>query len=786
MSPLPENRRSRRAWLGALLALLAVIGVGSLAIAVGAPSTPAGGPPNDKFARAQTVGVSGVIDGTTAGATAQPGEPGVRPGEATVWFAWTPTAPGQAFVVPGAPGTPVRVRAYTGTTVARLVRVDRPDAGGSHVLAAIDALAGTTYWLQVTTPAGAPGAFQLSLVQPGGGRPANDTLASAAPLGAAVRDAVTHKRAALSGSTAGAAGGVWYSWVAPPGTRGRLQLALAHTSAGAHLALGVYERARADQLRRLAPAGGGPVTFAVSSGGAYAVKVSGGAAYFDLALKPVGAFALDTTAPLISCQVPRHWVRTNAAVPCRASDGQSGLARGTHASFTLTTAVAPGAASATAATGSVVVCDRAGNCATAGPETGVHVDLGRPVVQCEPSGSGSWSVSAMVDCQASDPPGGSGLAVAGDGSFTLTAALPLGRFAASAPFASHPPVCDRAGNCVAVPVPKPVRIDHAPPVVRCEHAPHGWASQVTFRCTATDAGSGLAAAGDASFQLTTQVGAGASSAGVMTTSHEVCDVAGNCTKAGPIGPLEVDREAPVVRCATPAGWVRGDRASVRCTARDARSGLAKAGEASFALVASVPAGGEATTQSSTRLICDRAHNCITAGPLSVALDDRPPSVRCASVPRGWVSSAVTVGCSVSDGGSGVSRAAQLLELRVTVPAGSAATLRLPRRRVCDSVGNCTLTPRLGLARIDRQAPVVRCAAPAGGRHRVNVVVRCHASDRGGSGLGAAGDSSFTLSTGVGAGALDARAYTGSKLVCDQVGNCVTAAAVGPFVVDRRR
>ena len=85
--------------------------------------------------------------------------------------------------------------------------------------------------------------------------------------------------------------------------------------------------------------------------------------------------ALDATAPTVSCTPPAdRWHADNVSVECTAADSDSGLANPADASFALTTSVVEGTETAAAVTGSRQVCDRAGNCATAGPVTGIKID----------------------------------------------------------------------------------------------------------------------------------------------------------------------------------------------------------------------------------------------------------------------------------------------------------------------------------------------------------------------------------------------------------------------------
>jgi endonuclease G len=88
---------------------------------------------------------------------------------------------------------------------------------------------------------------------------------------------------------------------------------------------------------------------------------------------------LDTAPPSINCAVPDGlWHADNIALTCAAGDGGSGLANLSDASFTLMTSVVGGVENANASTDSRVVCDVAGNCATAGPIGGIKIDRRDP------------------------------------------------------------------------------------------------------------------------------------------------------------------------------------------------------------------------------------------------------------------------------------------------------------------------------------------------------------------------------------------------------------------------
>lgn len=117
--------------------------------------------------------------------------------------------------------------------------------------------------------------------------------------------------------------------------------------------------------------------------------------------------------------------------------------------------------------------------------------------------------------------------------------------------------------------------DSAPPEISCDSPDGLWHGQdIVIACTAEDAGSGLADEADASFALSTSVPAGTEEADAATDTREVCDVAGNCATAGPIGGNMVDKLGPAVLISSPqAGtYSVGDVVIADYTCADGGSG----------------------------------------------------------------------------------------------------------------------------------------------------------------------------------------------------------------------
>ena len=85
------------------------------------------------------------------------------------------------------------------------------------------------------------------------------------------------------------------------------------------------------------------------------------------------------------------------------------------------------------------------------------------------------------------------------------------------------------------------------PVVVCGSADASWhAANVSIGCTANDARSGVADPADAVFTLSTSVPEGIENGDAATGTRQICDVAGNCATAGPIGGNRIDRKKPTL------------------------------------------------------------------------------------------------------------------------------------------------------------------------------------------------------------------------------------------------
>jgi hypothetical protein len=102
-----------------------------------------------------------------------------------------------------------------------------------------------------------------------------------------------------------------------------------------------------------------------------------------------------------------------------------------------------------------------------------------------------------------------------------------------------------------------IGIDKTDPEVHCEKPDDLWhRTDVSIPCTTKDSISGLGDLTDANFLLSTEnarerIEDGEEGDSASTNSREICDAAGNCTMAGPIGGIKIDRKSPVIDIVAP-------------------------------------------------------------------------------------------------------------------------------------------------------------------------------------------------------------------------------------------
>ncbi|MBP7140464.1 MAG: S8 family serine peptidase [Opitutaceae bacterium] len=183
-------------------------------------------PFNDDFAaRARLQGELVQVRASSAGAGAEPGEPG-HAGfvpQATLWWSWTAPVSGQVNVDTQGSAFDTVLAVYSGGELAALVPVASNDNASNSVTSSVTftAQAGTTYQIAAGGKSSAGGLLLLNL----GAAPANDDFASATEL-SRMNPTVTatNAKASAQANEPTHAGrtprrSLWYRWTAPASTR---------------------------------------------------------------------------------------------------------------------------------------------------------------------------------------------------------------------------------------------------------------------------------------------------------------------------------------------------------------------------------------------------------------------------------------------------------------------------------------------------------------------------------------------------------------------------------------
>lgn len=119
---------------------------------------------------------------------------------------------------------------------------------------------------------------------------------------------------------------------------------------------------------------------------------------------------LDATPPALNCVAPPSgWSASDISITCTPTDSTSGVSTA-DGYFTLATSVASGTETSSASTPSRTVCDLAGNCATAGPFTGLKVDKKAPSITLSAPVAQNYTLKQTVAASYSCADGGSGVA----------------------------------------------------------------------------------------------------------------------------------------------------------------------------------------------------------------------------------------------------------------------------------------------------------------------------------------------------------------------------------------
>ncbi|HEV7773131.1 MAG TPA: PxKF domain-containing protein, partial [Conexibacter sp.] len=338
-------------------------------------------------------------------------------------------------------------------------------------------------------------------------------------------------------------------------------------------------------------------------------------------------------------------------------------------------------------------------------------------------------------------------------------------------------------------------LDSVAPTVRCDPPSIGWhTAEVSVNCTASDAGSGLADPGDASFSLSTSVGDGHEDAAANTDTHQVCDRADTCATAGPIGPISVDRAAPAITYSQANdganGWWVHSPASVHVTVTDLNIGNTLTCSIDGVIVRRLPLRSGPTTREADLTVRGEGRHtvsCTAADTLGhsgtttaqVLVDLKVPRAPLLAADRtadysgngGWFADTVTVTATgngdplLADGslGSGVDPSSILAPQTFTTSGSHVASAR-----IADVAGHPSATTRLTV-KVDADPPATTLVCPT-----ADVALGARATARwtdrdGQSGLAAAATGTLVLDT----SALGT--HTVEHTASDHVGHAATSS-----------
>jgi hypothetical protein len=296
---------------------------------------------------------------------------------------------------------------------------------------------------------------------------------------------------------------------------------------------------------------------------------------------------------------PSTWQATDVSIACTASDGGSGLADSTPASFNLSTSVPAGSETANASTGTQSVCDKAGHCVNAGPFGGIKIDRKGPGLDCGSAPTTWQAANVSVSCSASDD--GSGLADSTPASFSLTTSVPLGSETANASTDSRADLCDSVGNCVTAGPIDGIMVDRKGPGLDCGSAPTFLLNQAeaTVSAAATDGGSGVPSS-------SVSAAADTSTAGGHSVNLTAADNVGNSTTVSCLYTINYALSGfvrPIANTPTVNAGKAGRTYPVKWQLRDANGGyISTLNAVAHVVMQSTPCGDFATDPDNTMTV----------------------------------------------------------------------------------------------------------------------------------------------------------------------------------------
>ncbi|MGH3087081.1 MAG: Ig-like domain-containing protein, partial [Rubrobacteraceae bacterium] len=147
---------------------------------------------------------------------------------------------------------------------------------------------------------------------------------------------------------------------------------------------------------------------------------------------------------------------------------------------------------------------------------------------------------------------------------------------------------------------------------------------------------------------------------------------------------------------------------------------------------------EITTEGATTIIyyaTDNAGNTEREKTITVRLDKTAPTVNCGSADDDWHANNVNIGCTATDGGSGLAESGDAnFDLSTDVPEGNeTSSAQTNSRTVSDVAGNTATAGPVGGNKVDRKKPGIALATPednASYEHGAEVAANYSCSDDG--------------------------------------------------------
>ncbi len=201
--------------------------------------------------------------------------------------------------------------------------------------------------------------------------------------------------------------------------------------------------------------------------------------------------------------------------------------------------------------------------------------------------------------------------------------------------------------------------------------------------------------------------------GTTTITYSATDNDGNSSGQKTVT-VKLDKTAPTATCdAAPKTW-SAQNVNISCATADTGSGLASA---STTLSTNVGEGVETDkAETNSAQVCDIAGNCRTLEPVSsIKVDRKNPVVNCGTADDKWHAENVSVPCTATDNGSGLSEADETFSLSTTVADGNETNNAMTdTRTVSDVAGNTATAGPVGDNKVDRKKPEITINTPAVG------------------------------------------------------------------------